>query len=202
MSQARILTDREFRKVLLYIAAHKHAARNKAMLYCTHLGGMRVGEVASLTIKDVLTDEGSIKDEIYLRPSQTKGSRGRTVLVPQKLQEELSDYLSSRFKLKEKDLRVLHFTDTSKALFYTQKESVRGFTANTLAQWFGGLYRAVGIDGASSHSGRRFFATHLSESNVNPKIIQNLLGHRNLQTTMLYCSISPKSMRNAVELLS
>ena len=200
MAQARILTDREFRKTLLYIAAHKHSARNKCMLYCTHLGGLRVGEVSNLTIKDLLLENGEIKDEVWLSASKTKGKHGRTFLLPKKLQEEIHDYLCVRFNLK--DLKVLHFTDTSKALFYSQKNSTRGFSANTLAQWFGNLYRKVGIEGASSHSGRRYFATFMSENTVSPKVIQNLLGHKNLQTTMLYCSVSPKSMRKAIELLS
>ena len=166
----------------------------------SHLAGLRAIEISSLTIADAVNTDGTIKDEIYLRPRQTKGDRGRTVLVPQKLQDELLDYLCTRFNLK--DLKIIHYLDTSKALFYSQKSSVRGFTANTLAQWFGATYRACGIDGASSHSGRRHFATFLNESSVSPKIIQNLLGHRQLQTTMLYCEISPKSMRKAVELLS
>jgi integrase/recombinase XerD len=200
MSQARILTDKEYRKVLLHIAKKKHHARNKCMLYMSHLAGLRAIEISSLTIADAVNTDGTIKDEIYLRPRQTKGDRGRTVLVPQKLQDELFDYLCTRFNLK--DLKIIHYLDTSKALFYSQKSSVRGFTANTLAQWFGATYRACGIDGASSHSGRRHFATFLNESSVSPKIIQNLLGHRQLQTTMLYCEISPKSMRKAVELLS
>ena len=200
MAQARILTDKEYRKVLLHIAKKKHSSRNKCMLYMSHLAGLRAIEIASLTIADAVNTDGTIKDEIYLRPRQTKGDRGRTVLVPQKLQDELFDYLCTRFNLK--DLKIIHYLDTSKALFYSQKSSVRGFTANTLAQWFGATYRACGIDGASSHSGRRHFATFLNESSVSPKIIQNLLGHRQLQTTMLYCEVSPKSMRNAVELLS
>ena len=200
MSQARILTDKEYRKVLLHIAKKKHHSRNKCMLYMSHLAGLRAIEIASLTIADAVNTDGTIKDEIYLRPRQTKGDRGHTVLVPQKLQDELFDYLCTRFNLK--DLKIIHYLDTSKALFYSQKSSVRGFTANTLAQWFGATYRACGIDGASSHSGRRHFATFLNESSVSPKIIQNLLGHRQLQTTMLYCEVSPKSMRNAVELLS
>jgi len=202
MSQARILTDREYRKVLLHIAKKKHHARNKCMLFMSHLGGLRVGEIASLTLKHVLNEDGTIKDEVYLSAEETKGNRGRTFLMPQKLREELLDYLSARFKLKEKDLHVLHYTDTTRALFYSQKSMVTGFSANSLSQWFGRLYAAAGCEGASSHSGRRFFATHLSENSVNPKIIQKLLGHRQLQTTMLYCEVSPKSMRSAVELLS
>ena len=41
----------------------------------------------------------------------------------------------------------------------------------------------------------------MCEQSVNPKIIQKILGHRQLQTTMLYYEVSPKSIRNAVEML-
>ena len=168
----------------------------------SHLAGLRAKEIADLSLKDVLAEDGSIKDQIYLRPAQTKGSRGRTVLLPEKLRAELQDYICARFRLQVKDLHVIHYTDTSRALFYSQKSAVRGFSPNTLAQWFGTLYSSVGIDGASSHSGRRYFATHLADNAVNPKVIQSLLGHRQIQTTLLYCSVSPKAMRAAVELLS
>jgi DNA-binding protein H-NS len=67
----------------------------------------------------VLAEDGSIKDEFFLRARQTKGDRGRSVLVPQKLQDELLDCLSTRFKLKSSDLHVLHYTDTNK-----QKEAI------------------------------------------------------------------------------
>jgi site-specific recombinase XerD len=33
-------------------------------------------------------------------------------------------------------------------------------------------------------------------------VLQNLLGHRNLQTTMRYVEVSPTMMRNAVELMN
>ena len=200
MSQAKILTDREYRKVLVYIANHRHASRNKAMLYMSHLAGLRVGEISHLTIKDVLADDGSIKDEIYLTADKTKGDRGRTVLAPKKLQDELHHYLSIRFKLK--DLKAVTLTDTSKKLFYSQRHPSDGFSPNTLAQHFHYLYKNAGLTGCSSHSGRRFFATKIAEAGTNPKVLQNLLGHRNLQTTMRYVEVSPTMMRNAVELMS
>jgi len=90
MAQARILTDKEYRKVLLHIAKKKHSSRNKSMLYMSHLGGLRAIEIASLTIKDVLADDGTIKDEFFLRARQTKGDRGRTVLVPQNFKTNCS----------------------------------------------------------------------------------------------------------------
>ena len=127
MSQAKVLSERELRKVLLYVANHKHASRNKAMLLMTHLSGMRVGEVAAVSIGDVLNSDGSIKDEIYLAADQTKGNKGRTVLLPKKLQEEIHHFLSVRFRLKE--LAAINYTNTSRALFNTQKEPIRGFSA-------------------------------------------------------------------------
>lgn len=200
MSQARILSSREYRKVLVYISSHRHASRNKAMLYMSHLAGLRVGEISHLTIADVLTDSGEIKDEIYLSPEKTKGDRGRTVLLPQKLQDELHNYLSIRFRLK--DLKAVTQTDTSRALFYSQRHPSDGFSPNTLAQFFHYLYKNAGLSGCSSHSGRRFFATTIAEAGTNPKVLQNLLGHRNIQTTMRYVEISPTMLRNAVNLMN
>ena len=66
MSQARVLTERELRKVLSYCSNQPHASRNRAMLLCTHMAGMRVGEVAALRICDVLGADGAVMDEIAL----------------------------------------------------------------------------------------------------------------------------------------
>lgn len=202
MSQAKILTDKEYRRVLLLLAKKNHQSRNKCLLAISHLGGLRVGEIASLTLKHVLNEDGSIKDEVYLTADETKGNRGRAVLFPQKLRDAITDYLCVRFKLKAKDLKVLNQTDTSRALFYSQKSHTEGFDPNTLSQWFSRIYRESGLSGCSSHSGRRKFASVLSDNSINPKIIQKLLGHRQIQTTFLYVEVSPKSMRTAVELLS
>jgi integrase/recombinase XerD len=52
--QAKTLSAQELRRVLDYIATRKHAARNRALLMTTFLSGMRVGEVSSLRISDVV----------------------------------------------------------------------------------------------------------------------------------------------------
>ena len=48
MAQAKVLTEKDVRRVLLYIAAHKHPTRNRAMFLMTTNCGMRVGEVANI----------------------------------------------------------------------------------------------------------------------------------------------------------
>ena len=199
MAQAKVLSERELKKVLQYCEQHKHPTRNKAMLLMTHLAGLRVGEVAALKVSDVLTAEGEIRDEVQLSADQTKGSRGRTVLIAKKLQIVLKDYLMARYNLK--DLAVVNYTDTSVALFATQKHPKRGFTANTLAQHFHYLYQRSGIVGASSHSGRRGFITNLADKGIHVRVLMALAGHQSIATTQRYIDLNPKMMRSAVEMI-
>ena len=166
----------------------------------THLSGMRVGEVAALTIHDVLNEDGSIKDEIYLDADQTKGNKGRTVLLPKRLQDEIQQFLCVRFRLKE--LAVINYANTARALFNTQKEPIRGFTANTLSQYFHYLYKKSGIEGASSHSGRRGFISSLATQGISVRVLMALAGHANIATTQRYIELNPAMMRTAVELMN
>ena len=61
MSQAKTLTQAEIDQVLAYIATRRFALRNRVMLYTSFWSGMRVGEIASLKVGDVLNDDGTVK---------------------------------------------------------------------------------------------------------------------------------------------
>ena len=190
MSQARILTDREFRKVLLYIAAHKHASRNKAMVMTTFLSGMRVGEVASLRYCDVVDCDGNIRKEIRLTAEQTKGNEARVVFFNERLRKELSSYIKAYRPM-----------DITRKLFYSQKEASDGFSANTLTQFFHYLYQRSGVSGASSHSGRRTFITTLANKGISVRLLASLAGHKNISTTQCYIDVNDEMKREAVELV-
>ena len=75
------------------------------------------------------------------------------------------------------------------------------FLANTLTQLIGQIYRKAGIDGATSHSGRRWFITKLAHSGVSAKVIMTLAGHKNLSTTQRYIDVNDEMMRAAVAIL-
>jgi integrase/recombinase XerD len=188
MAQAKTLTDRELKQVLTYVSLHRHAARNRTMLLLTHWAGMRVGEVAALRVGDVLNADNSIKAEIRLLAEQTKGRHARTVFIGQRLRKELASYVAT-----------LKCRSADKPLFTTQKRA--GFSANTLCQYFHWLYRQVGIDGASSHSGRRSFITNLANKGVGVRVLMALAGHQNISTTQAYIDVNDEMQRAAVELI-
>ena len=189
MAQAKTLTQNEIDQVLRYIATkNRYAIRNRALLLTSFYSGMRVGEIASLTISDVQNEDGTIRNEIRLSASQTKGNVGRVVFVNEKLRTEFDNYLRNR-RIKDKD----------KPLFYTEKRE--GFNANTLTQWFFWLYKKAGISSASSHSGRRTFITNLANKGVGVRVLASLAGHKSINTTMIYIDTNDEIKRQAVQLL-
>ncbi len=199
MSQAKVLSEKEIKKVIKVIDAKRHSTRNRCMFLLTHGSGMRVGEVAALRLCDVLMSDGSIKSEVFLSAQQTKGSKGRTVYLSDKMRDEIKLYLMTRFKLK--DLLAVTLTDTSRALFTNQKDCNRGFSASTACQMFHYWYKEAKIEGASSHSGRRGFITNLANKGVHVRILQELAGHSSIAVTQKYIDVNHNKLRIAVEML-
>jgi len=198
MKQARTLNENELKLLLLYISTRKYAARDRAMVLMTYMGGMRIGEVAALAIKDVLNTDGTIKLEINLTAAQTKGNHSRTVVLAAKLRVELMDYLLTRFD-KHALAALANTSAYNKPLFTTQKRE--GFSANTLTYTMTMLYKHSGLNGCSSHSGRRTFITKLSSKSVPLKVLMEMVGHRNLQTTQRYIDVTADMKRAAIELI-
>jgi integrase/recombinase XerD len=187
MSQAKTLNQQEIDKVLAYVANRRFAMRNRVLILCSFWSGMRAKELACLTVGSVMNADGTVKGEVRLTAEQTKGRHSRTVFLPQKLQVEIQRYLDIR--------RV---TNLDHPLFVTA--GGKAFTPNLMSQFFFWLYKKNSLDGASSHSGRRSFATKISQSGASVKLLQKLLGHQNVSTTMVYISVNDEMLRNCVEL--
>ncbi len=188
MSQAKTLTPAEIEHMLNYIAQHNFPLRNRVMLLTGLWSGMRVGEISSLKVGDVMNVDGSVKAEVRLTAEQTKGRQPRTVFLPQKLRDELTAYLVLRTGSKPEH-----------PLFVTAGR--KAFSANVMAQHFHYLFKRAGIAGASSHSMRRTFLTSLSAKGIGIRVLAALAGHRSLQVTLRYLDASDDMKRNAVELI-
>jgi integrase/recombinase XerD len=188
MAQASVLTDTEIRRVFRIIETTRHAERNRLAFFLSIYAGLRVGEIAALTIGDVATLSGEVRREIKLSAHQTKGSKGRTVVLSHRVRGEIEAYLKSR-------IRPHHHGP----LIASQRNG-RTFSNVSLSMLFKEIYELAGLR-TSSHSGRRTFATRLNAKGVGMRTIQKLMGHRHIGTTALYCDVSEETLRNAVELV-
>jgi integrase/recombinase XerD len=189
MAQASVLTDPEIRRVFRIIETTRHAARNRLGFVLSIFAGLRVGEIAALVVSDVVTADGRVRREIKLGAHQTKGSKGRTVILANRVRKEIEAYLKARSTWRNDSPLV------------ASQRNGRAFSTVSLSMLFKEIYETAGIR-TSSHSGRRTFATRLNAKGVGMRTIQKLMGHRNIGTTALYCDVSDETVRNAVELLT
>ncbi|SCA55417.1 Integrase [Candidatus Terasakiella magnetica] len=188
MKQAKVISPTEMRRLLAVVDAGKHPARNRVAIMLSYYAGLRVGEIAALKISDVFGSELNVKDQIQLKAAYTKGNKARVAFVSDKLKREIKSYL-----------KTLSVINADRPFLLTQRNTP--FSPNTLCQLFGKLYGDAGIDGATSHSGRRSFITKLAHSGISPKVIMTLAGHQHLTTTQRYIDVNDEMMREAVEVI-
>ena len=177
------------------------------LLYGT---GMRLNEALSLRILDLDFDRG----EIIVRHG--KGDKDRHVMLPKKLVPELKAHIGQVRKLHEKDLSEgWGEASLPNALDAKYPSGCKEFKWQWLFpqknRWVNSatgeqgryhmdeslMQRAVkqavleaGVDkNASCHTFRHSFATHLLESGYDIRTIQELLGHSDVSTTMIYTHV-------------
>lgn len=191
MAQAKSLTQQDINTVLAYTASRSNAVRNRVMFLLTVLAGLRVSEVAQLTVADVRNTDGTVKSQVFLSSERVKHGHARTVFLSTQLQHEIAQYLAAKDKVQDDN-----------PLFHTLRGVRKAFTASTLTQHFHYLYRRARVFGASSHSGRRTFLTNLSNSGISVFVLASLAGHKNISTTQRYVTVNDEQKRRAVDCFS
>ena len=188
MKQSPVLTEKQVKRVLNSSKMTKYGDRNRLVMVLSYYVGLRSCEICSLTVGDVIDGEGNVKKQVILKSHQTKGSKCNSIYFSGFVRDEIGTYLLKYSDLKER---------TTERLIQSQKGG--GFTSQTLQNLFKHLYKSVGLDDCSSHSGRRTFITTLSERGVSVRVIQELARHSDLGTTQRYIDVSVDKLKNAVE---
>ncbi len=200
-----VLSRGEVRSVLCRL--HKVRRLQATLLYGC---GLRLSECCSLRIQDIDVD----RSEIMVR--RGKGNHDRVTVFPRSLQSSIRRQLDSARLVFEKDqqqggasvtiptaLSVKYPNAASEWPWYWLFPATRRYRApstNKLTRHFlhhtglqRAVHRAVKLSGitkpASCHSLRHSFATHLLEDGYDIRTIQELLGHKDLRTTMIYTHV-------------
>ena len=157
-------------------------------MYCSFALGLRVGEMAALKIGDVLDKQGRLKQEINLLPHITKGKKQRyAYLINPKARQAFQAYLDERRLLEGSAFKH------GAALFRSQWGT--HFSPNALQQLFSQIFKDMGFEGASSHSGRRTFASRLVAQGIDLKALSVLMGHSSISTTAEYIADDPVRLK-------
>ncbi|MCI0569322.1 MAG: site-specific tyrosine recombinase XerD [Myxococcaceae bacterium] len=154
--------------------------RDRAILELFYATGLRVSELAALTVNDVQLNAG------YL-VAMGKGRKERIVPVGTRAKEALEAWLEGPREL------LLHGR-RSRALFV----NARGTALTRVGLW--GLVKrhalAAGIRiPLSPHKLRHSFATHLVERGADLRAVQAMLGHADLATTQIYTHVNSERLR-------
>jgi integron integrase len=183
---------------------------NLLIIQLLYGSGLRLLELARLRVKDL--DFG--QNLIFVRGS--KGDKDRTTILPQSVKSILEKHLDGTKKLHDKDLAEgygeVYLPDALERkypnapkewgwqyVFPASKLSVdprsgkvrrHHIAEKTIQNAVKEAVKKAGIvKHASVHTLRHSFATHLLMNGVNIREIQNLLGHKHVETTMIYTHV-------------
>jgi site-specific recombinase XerD len=137
--------------------------------------GLRVSEVINLKIKDI--DSRNMQVLIV----SAKGKKDRYVNLPESILEQLRDYYKQYKPCK-------HLFEGQNGKRYSER-SVQRIFKDALKK--AGINKDVGI-----HSLRHSFATHLLQEGTDVSLIQKLLGHNDIKTTMIYAKVGTANLKN------
>lgn len=153
-------------------------ARDRAILELFYSSGLRLSELVGMDRDDVDFEQGICR-------VRGKGSKER--LVP--LNGRAADKLKNLIELRPKFKPRVTDDDASRAMFLSMQG--RRISRRRVEQIVGELVKRAGLSRKiSPHSLRHSFATHLLDSGMSIRNIQELLGHESLSTTQKYTHTS------------
>jgi integron integrase len=203
-----VLSREEVRRVLRSVEGCQ--GLYSLMAQVMYGSGLRLMECCRLRVKDIDLS----RRQLLIR--EGKGDKDRVVMLPRGLQEGLTRQVDQRREVHERDLaRGIAFVPLPHALARKYPGAVKElgwqfvFASDRISQdpitgnWGrhhvheSALQRAVSIAArkaglrkrATCHTFRHSFATHLLERGVDLRTVQELLGHEDVSTTMIYTHV-------------
>jgi integrase/recombinase XerD len=147
----------------------------KAALSAAYAAGLRVSEVVALKVSDIDSER------LLLRIEQGKGRKDRFAMLSPQLLELLRDWY-----------RIAR----PAVWLFPGRDPILPLTTRQLARTVHAAANMAGIKKrVTPHTLRHSFATHLLEQKTDVRLIQVLLGHAKLDTTMLYTQVATNVIR-------
>ena len=179
-----ILSAQEVRRVLKVI----HPFRHYAILATIYACGLRISEAVQLQVNDVQSDRGFL----HIRG---KGTRDRYVPMPPRTLE----ILRMNWKRHRNPVYLFPAPNHSGLEEGIAKKPIPHKTFRDVLK--AAAYKAKVHPDTRPHTFRHCYATHLLEQGVDIRVIQQLLGHASLATTMIYTRLTEPAMKPATKII-
>lgn len=194
--QAKILTQKQQELTLGYLEQTRYPLRNKIIFMLSYKAGLRAKEIASLNWLMVCDSEGQLSQEINLINKASKGKQsGRIIPLHKDLAILLAELLAEQ---KKND-----YFNLSDHIITTERDNKT--SPQVIVNFFYNLYKEIGFEGCSSHSGRRTFITtaakNISLAGGTLNDIRMLAGHSTLATTQRYIEYNTDAQKKIIEMV-
>jgi len=187
--QAKILSDQQIKSLLVFASSTRYPCRDRLIVLLSVKAGLRAGEIAKLTWDMVLGPTGEVGSVIELRDWAAKKNSGRLITIHPTLRTALAAWRK--------------LTGGTGPIIRSERGGP--MTPVSIVNWFAVAYRAVGLNGCSSHSGRRTFITRAArlvhKAGGSLRDVQLLAGHRSIQTTQRYIDGDSDAQRKLVSMI-
>jgi integrase len=187
--QAKILSPGQIEDLLFFANTTRNPDRNRVIVLLSVKAGLRAAEISNLTWDMVLDPSGGVTSSLELRDNAAKMGGGRIIPLHRDLRDALSILRSSSSGL-------------GPVVRSTRGEAMIPIS---IVIWFARAYDTLGLDGCSSHSGRRTFITRAArvvhKAGGSLRDVQLLAGHRSIQTTQRYIDGDSDAQRRLVSLI-
>lgn len=151
--------------------------RNKAILELLYSSGLRISEALSLTLNDISFDSCTVR-------VNGKGSKDRIIPLGDLAIDAVRKYLEKRGSVDKKHSDYLFLNRSGDKL-----SRVGFFKSLKKILQMKNIHKNV-----TPHTLRHSFATHLIEGGADLRVVQELLGHSDIQTTRIYTHITNKKV--------
>ena len=185
-----VLSRQQVHDLLHHIRLRRYRTPIK-LIYCC---GLRLSECLNLTIHDVLGNE----NKLWIRKG--KGNHDRMVPIPTPMVEDLRDYY--RFHRHPILLfpNVGRGTPSQEAVRLRMRQAQEPMPMCSLQRLMVLARKELNLPDATAHSLRHSYATHLMEMGASLHTIQYLLGHKQINSTMVYLHLTHHRQQDTLAL--
>lgn len=163
--------------------------------------GMRLSELVGINISDIRSTHDVDGNEIYSLKVLGKGSKERIVYLNNACVNAYMDYIDPSVTDEETRQKNGNRPLTTKedALFLSRRGT--RISNRRVQQIVEQCFRSCGLDnlGLSVHKLRHTAATLMYQNGVDVRVLKDVLGHENLNTTQIYTHVSNAQMQSAMQ---